>query len=370
MKQQLWQLNSALLVLLTVLLIFNFFLLRKQPTTLGRIVHPKDIFGEEGKKIIPEDIELIYAKDLFDTYRAPEEVAMPLALISPIPEPTIPTTMPAPEIKKPQLLPPLALTLKGVLFSANTAQSVALLEDETSKELSYYNGDSVKDGQIIKISKERVTILRANGQHETLLLKKDELTLKKDINGWGHVLQKDNTTTLVDPYQLTKAIPSLGHTFDNLSLATAFQHGKPVGVQVGSVPANSIYNELGLKKGDIITAINTIPLENTKDRFKAYQQIRNAKINDSITISLSRDATPMTMEYTLAHLEPIPLLPPFGTLPQQHSGLFSMNKQQQRTQNQRVFNKEHQIDREQTIENMRKRIFENMRKREANTRIR
>lgn len=325
--------------------------------------------GDEELALPSFDPSMIYINDLFDTYRAPQQIEETIAeLVPSLPQPKFPKPQIRPQEKKIEIAPPLAITLHGILSSSQKENNVALIEDETLAEQSYYVGDQIKDAQVIQILKDSVTLVRANGQYETLHLKREELFQQDEKLSFDSIVKKsdDGASTLVDPENLKLKVTSLGQVADALSLATAYSKGKPLGLQVGSLPPQSLYEQFGILKGDIITSLNSIPLNQQKTRYDAYKVLKNVQYGDNIKINLLRKNQPISLEYTLARLQQ----PSIGTPPQPFNGNFTLSKQQQRAENERQFAKIHKQEREATFDLMRQQLLENIKNREPNRRSR
>jgi type II secretion system protein C len=364
----LWQLNSALLLLLFLIVICSYFFLKKQIPTTPRII-PHSTRGMEEKVEQPFDPSTIYINDLFDTYLTPQVEEEPTDMVPLLPQPKFPKPQVPPLGKKIELLPPLPITLHGILSSSQKDNNVALIEDETLAEQSYYVGDQIKDAQVIQILKDSVTLIRANGQYETLNLKRDELISKDEQSPIETIVKKsdDGATILVDHENLKLKVNSLGQVADELSLATAYRQGIPLGLQIGIVPSQSLYAQFGLMGGDILTSLNSFSLAKQKTRYQAYQSLQEIKYGDTVTLTLLRKNTPFTLVYSMTRLQAPSII---GTPPKQFDGGFTLSKQQQRAENERQFAKAHEQERETTFELMRQRLLENMKNREPNMRSR
>lgn len=369
MKQQLWQLNSSLLAILLLILLLSVFIKKEAPIVKIAPL-PITVFDIEEKPISKINFEKIYKNDLFDTYE--ERPEFPVSLITPIPEPKIPMAITMPPTKKPELLEPLKVTLKGILFSTGESnKSIALIEDETKKEQSYCLGEQIKDSQVIRIAKDRIVILRNNGQQEALFLRKEDnlLNLPKE-NRWAEIIKKiDENTFHINPSKFTEEIPTLGQLLETLDPATIYSKGKPIGVQLGQLNKNEITQNIGLQTKDIIFAINGINVTTPEKRYEVFEKIINSKIEDEIKIELKREGQNISLTYRLTTIEK----PPskfLGEAPPHKPELFKLNREQQREQQQRIFRQDHPKNREEIREKMRERLLENLKLREKDMRFR
>jgi type II secretion system protein C len=318
----------------------------------------------------------IYEHDLFDTYTPPREEGPSPITIPPLPSPK-PTDrqQPTPP-KKPELLPPLTITLKGIMYSSDQIESIALIADETGKEQSYALGEKIKDAQLIKIAQQSIVLLRSNGQQETIALRKDEQWIGDKDEKWDAIVKKeDDTSYVINIDSFTRKIPTVGDLLQQLSLATSYQKQKPIGVRIGAKQETDVVTVLGLKTGDVVTAINGIGVGLAEERIEAFATLEQAKKGDTINILLLRDKEEMQLSYTLTRASAIGK-PPFGKAYGAEddaikAGLFKLSREQQRAQQQRKFNQRHERkDRQKTVEEMRKSLLKNMKQRQLNMRAR
>ncbi len=315
--------------------------------------------------------EKIYLEDLFDTYApTPDRDELP-SRIDLIP------AMPAPEIqeppvpKDPEFLEPLTISLKGIMFSSEPDKSIALIADETGKETNYSVGESIKDAHIIKIDRERAILIRANGQQESLFLRVYEQP-EKAADRWKRIVKKiDDTHFDVDIENFKTEVPSLGTLLQALSIATAYKNNQPIGLRVGEVAHTELGTSLGLQQQDIITKVQDHSVAQLEDRIAAFTQLDNLGYSDTLTITIQRDRKDIALTYKLARIE-VPISPPFGKAPAVAAApdLFKPNRTQQRTAEQARHDMVQRIERDNAINEIRRRILENMKRRQQTARIR
>jgi len=348
---------------------------------------PKKPKIEERKKVIPlkpEEIQNIYKYDLFGTFVAKEFVPAAQQLVTPIPQPKTITMPKAPSLPTVAFLPPLTLTLKGIAYSSDESKSISIIEDETKKENVYHAGDMFKDAQIIKIAQNRVTMLRTNGQHETVFLRKEDNKLFKEKDKkektWDHLSKKvDENVFEIDPRQFTEEMPSLGVLAEQFGLLTTYATGKPIGIQLTTLEEKGLGTSIGLQKNDIIISINGMNAADKKERVKIYDTVSKAKMGDTLKIELSRANSPVTLTYKLADIRHVVkriFAPDTNGKPTEvkkaPETLMKLSKLQQREQQRRKFAKRNPARKKQhknLIQNLRQRLLQNIRAKARNARI-
>lgn len=373
MKQQLWIVNSSLLAILAITLLIGMALQQTPPRFRKKRVYVEE--RQIQKELPPESIENIYKYDLFGTYAKVEFAPSLKSLVTPIPQPK-PVSIPVPpELPKPAFIPPLNITLQGIVFSPDEEKSIGMIVDETRQESMYHVGDMIKDAQIIKIGKTSVTLLRANGQHETISLREQKPPDTKEKQ-WGDVVKKVKKNRFeIDIKRFPKRIPSLGTLTEMLSLLTAYKHGRPAGIKVASLAPDGIGKVLGLQQSDVITSVDGVALSQAKNRIGVYDTVIKKQKGDTIKVSLLRNNKKLNFTYKLTDITPIkkkefvPSAKP-DEVAKKEEVKFKLSKLQEREQQRRAFAKKHKKRQNKAIEEIRKRLLENIRARVRNTRAR
>ena len=254
------------------------------------------------------DFETIYRNDLFGT--TVHAVAGPTVTklnLTPPPPPT-PRPLIAPKIAPPTFLEPLQITLKGIIFTNNEMYNRAIIADnKTKQEKNYKVKDTIQDAQIIRILKNKVLLIRSNGQQEVLYLQEHDAQqhtgpVTKDQKA-AIVKQIDATTYYVDPRAFVKQVPDLAHFINALDLTSVYHKGTNIGSRVGAIEPPSIGTLLGLMPEDIIVSIRDIPTITTAQRAAIYQDIIKRTISDKIPVTLIRNGQQQTMTYILQELK-------------------------------------------------------------------
>jgi len=375
MKHQLWILNSTLLVLFLIAIAINDTL-KKQPPVWRQ---QRIVFEESEKKKDPAAAnawERIYREDIFDTFVVPVITPVKQMFTTPIPEIKPAFIIPPPEPKKQDFVAALNITLKGIIIAADENKNVVMIADETNKEGMYHLGEMIKDAQIIKIARDRVVLLRANGQQDVFFLRKDDnLQDPASPDRWKLAVKKlDDQHYDIDPREFGKEVETLGNLLERASvIGTAYHQGQPVGIRLGALNPNDVGAALGLQQHDIISTINGLAVADLNNRINIYNSITTMPLGSSIQVSLQRAEKNVMMTYKLAQIDKpkryttMPGIKIAGQ-PQQE---LAMSKMQQREKEIRDFNKTHDSSRQQqTVMDIRKRLLENLQNRIRNSRTR
>lgn len=254
------------------------------------------------------DFETIYRNDLFGTtvHAAPPSTVAKLNLTPPTP-PT-PRPLIAPKIAPPTFLEPLQITLKGIIFTNNETYNRAIIADnKTKQEKNYKVKDTIQDAQIIRILKNKVLLIRSNGQQEVLYLQEHDAQqhagpVTKEQKA-AIIKQVNANTYSIDPRAFVKQIPDLAHLINALDLTSVYHKGTCIGCRVGNIESPSIGTLLGLMPEDIIVSIRDIPTVTTAQRAAIYQDVIKRTIGDKIPVNIIRNGQPQTITYILQELK-------------------------------------------------------------------
>lgn len=298
-----WIINSTLSLFFVCILIFilasRYKVPARAPLTVAYIPEApvKDV-----SKI---DISQIYRNDLFNTYReTPSKIVASEEKKLQLPPPPTPRAAAPVEKKSIQFLEPLAVTLKGIMYSTQEDDNRVVIQDNKStREKLYKVGDTIEDAEIVRIYYNRVMIVRSNGQQETLFLspqdaQKDPL-YKHDVV-WQNIIQpKSPTEFVINKKLFIDEIKNLAEFIDMLDITTAFKKGKTFGCRIGILKPQSVGLALGLLPNDIIVSIADIPTTTTNDRVEIFSRIKNMNPQDTLSVKLLRNGNEITLFYSL-----------------------------------------------------------------------
>jgi len=387
MKQNLWIINSSLVLIFGLtLVVYDIFRLEPpRVRSIKKISTPQvDIDKKKEEPTFVATWEKIFQNDIFGTFVPAKMLAEKKSFVTPIPEPQ-PVEPPAiPEPKKIDFVAPLNIVLRGIIIAADESKNVSMIADETGKENMYYLGDKIKDAQIIKITHNRLVLLRANGQQEVYYLRKEEISsgsklkeLQDPLAQWKHVVKKENDTNFeIDPTEFVKEIETLGHLLERSSIiGVSFKDGNPIGINVGALDPNDVMSAMGLRENDLIVSVNDIQVADQKNRLKAYDETLQKNIGDMIKLGIKRNNQDIAIIYKLVKIkQPRKYAKPgIGIAPDKDAkdGPLKMNRLQEREHNRREFDKLHpKKDHEKTMMDIRTRLLSNLKQRMYNSRNR
>ena len=347
---------------------------------------PKRILDTFTEKQIPQPIklDLFMENDIFGTIAPVSKTSATKQNLVPVmPVLSVPHIPVPPEPTPADFIPPLPITINGIVIGSNEFGNIALIVDETGKEGIYHLGDKVKDGTIARITKNRIVIFRSNGQEEIFYLRKEDSTPPgaTQENRWTYVVKKleSEGNYQLDPQEFKKQIETLGELLDMLNAIPVFKKGIPIGIKINKTESTEIAPVMGFEKGDIVEAINNISTCSLEDRLKLYESVINVKDGDTITINLKRNGESKILSYKIGRISRISKYAflegktPNSTSTPVPAGLpdnFKKTPLQEYNAQQKDFDVRHQEHYNDTITQIRNRLLNNMNMHAPNMRVR
>ena len=184
----------------------------------------------------------------------------------------------------------LAFTLHGIAAGKHVADSRALIEANGDEE-PYGVGAQLPGGVKIRAIYADRVILDRGGRLETLRLPQ---------TGHRRRWRRRRRTASVQPHpwhrrprtwaQLRQEImQNPQRLMDVVRTMPVMDHGKLTGYRIYPAGNPSVFNQLGLKAGDVVTAVNGIPLT---DPAQSMRVLSSLKTSDQISVSLMRNGQP------------------------------------------------------------------------------
>jgi len=179
----------------------------------------------------------------------------------------------------------LPLSLLGTFAASDPGQSRAtLLDKEKNETLVVGIGDEIKSAaQVQRIERRRIVLLE-NGAPR-------ELTFGDEDGGPPSILRanpaqrtaaeppavrsaQDGAVVSRDAIQKSMRDPSA--LVSQARVLPKFESGKLVGLQVNGIKPGSLFQEMGLQEGDVITQFNGIAVNSPAQSATIFQELANA----------------------------------------------------------------------------------------------
>lgn len=99
----------------------------------------------------------------------------------------------------------------------------------------------------------------------------------------------------IDQSEVDKALQNLDKLYTEIRAVPSFSGGKMSGMKILSVKRGSVFDKLGLRRGDVLQRINGLELD-VRRGFEIFNQLKDQR---SITLDLVRQGKPRTFEYEI-----------------------------------------------------------------------
>jgi len=190
----------------------------------------------------------------------------------------------------------LKLLLIGTAV-AGPENSVAIIRDLVKRQEKCYRIGDIVQGAVIKEIYRGKVILSVNGKVEVLFMKKERQHEENST-----VISSNNEYNPTYPLGNEKVVlrSKIKNSFRNLQklmsgarIIPYFKGKKPYGMMILNIKQGSIFEELGLKNGDIIQNINGRPLKGVDDFMILYKDINS---NYKISLGIERQGKKQIIE--------------------------------------------------------------------------
>ena len=237
-----------------------------------------------------------------------------------------PTPVPAPKLSSPRsptTVPTKAsLNLKLIGTMVGSAErSYALIEDLNSQRRLLYRIDEVVQGaKILEISRNRV-VLDNRGHREELLIHQDlettlpptEATPEPTLQPPSETIEAGNQADVeeasspdirqigdnewsISRDEISKQFEQLHQLLGKARLIPHFRDDHAAGFMITRLSTKSFLEQIGLRNGDVLTAINGQKLNTLEDALNAYQSLQSESL---LQLDIERNWRKETFSYEI-----------------------------------------------------------------------
>ncbi len=203
----------------------------------------------------------------------------------------------------------LPLNLIGTVVLADELKSIAALEDRSQNLILPVRIDDTVDNKIhiTKIERFKVYFInQSTGQLEYVEIVEDlpnispeslniSPGIKTSIQNTG-IKQSDDTHFDIERTAVDKALTNLHDVLQQARAIPNFENGMPDGYKLIQIVPNSIYDQIGLKNGDVLCGING---DSINDPSKAFQIFNELKTSNHLELCVKRAGKKTTMNYDI-----------------------------------------------------------------------
>ena len=208
-----------------------------------------------------------------------------------------------------------SMILRGTLADRDPAVGVAVI-DAGEGEKAYRAGETIASGlKLVRVYPDRAVVSR-DGVEETLALTRDRNLQPAEIvrppgSTQGTRASAPNAPSSAAPAsgagQTVHASPQLQQTIDRarqnpeeiarrLQIVPVLDGGRVTGIRLSTGADASLMNQIGLRAGDVVTAVNGAPVDSIARGQQIIEGLRNAS---SARVTVLRDGRPTDITISL-----------------------------------------------------------------------
>ncbi len=201
----------------------------------------------------------------------------------------------------------LPLTLLGTVAALEPENAWASIEDRDSKLTRTVRvGDELRPGaKVLRIERRRI-VIEENGSPRELLLEEDPAVLAVAKPGGRAALPRPRRAPAPrEPRQPADVpqpdtAPLVGarnpaNLFSQARILPKYENGQMVGVQLNAIKPGSMFEQIGIKNGDVIKELNGIKIDSPEQSAKILLEFVDAK---SFNLVVDRPEGTQTFTYT------------------------------------------------------------------------
>lgn len=199
----------------------------------------------------------------------------------------------------------LPITLLGTMILQDARMSLATLEDKSvSLVFPVRVGDEIPGKmRILEVSVRKVIFTNLqSGRKEFIDIPEDAATQNVSVRAattpgqQAKVQPTGGNRFLVSRSEIDSNLANLSRILTQARAVPNFENGIPMGYKLFQIVPGSIYDQLGLKNGDIIAGLNGEPVN---DPGKAFEMLNELKTTNHLELNVRRDGREQTMIYDI-----------------------------------------------------------------------
>ena len=222
---------------------------------------------------------------------------------------------PAPAASVPVENEDLKIKLLGTSHLTGGAPDFAIVEDQAGSQQLYRLGETIPNvGRLVQIGKNRA-IIEHNGHRVAIEIPKN--SLDGDDEGGrrprmrphglrsrpGRLTAKADGVRKLAPNKYAVERSTINSSMQNMSqLLTeiralpVLQNGTANGFRLSEIQPGSIFEQIGLQDGDVLTAVSGQQLN---DPARAMQMLSTLQTRSDVTLNVLRNGAPVQLSYTI-----------------------------------------------------------------------
>jgi general secretion pathway protein C len=111
-----------------------------------------------------------------------------------------------------------------------------------------------------------------------------------------HIQQLSESQYNIDRSEVDAALDNMNQLFTQVRAVPHFEGGKSTGFRLFAIRQNSIFDNIGLRNGDIIQSINGTELNDPSRALGFMQDLRSAR---QLNVTILRNKESLTLQYNI-----------------------------------------------------------------------
>ena len=202
----------------------------------------------------------------------------------------------------------LQLSLLGTVAGDPESGRAIILDKKVNSQNIYRVGDSVQDAEIRQILRGKVVLRRGEKDEILTMVEADDkpqptaaaaraprrVSRGRRARSQPQVEEPLEESATVEPEEeiivvaqdeLQGSINDLNQLMTQVRIRPYFRQGKPEGLIVSQIQADSIFEKLGLMNGDIIASVNGNQMSSPEEAFQLYNSLNSGS---QVSIEITR----------------------------------------------------------------------------------
>ena len=194
----------------------------------------------------------------------------------------------------------LPLKLIGTIVHTNPARSVATVQIQGKGIFPYIPDDDMESlAQLVKVER-LMAVLRnnQNGRLEYIEIEDQVVTLSVQTPSSGSNIQKQGNNFSLRRSDVNRYMQNLPALLQQARAVPSIEPGSGAvnGFRLVDIQPGSLYERLGLRRNDLIKAVNGEPINNPA---KAMQLYNSLKTESNIAINIERNGRTETLNFSI-----------------------------------------------------------------------
>jgi general secretion pathway protein C len=195
----------------------------------------------------------------------------------------------------------LPFNLLGTVILKDERRSIAAIEDKSASIVYPVRVDEEIPGKarIVKVEPTRVIFVNtAANRREYIDLPEDVIlhASTTTISSAPGIEQVAPNQFNIDRKEIDKALGDLNNILTQARAVPNFENGVAAGYKLFQIVPHSIYDQLGLKNGDVISGIDGQPVS---DPGKAFELLNSLKTRSNLELQVTRNGKMQTNSYEI-----------------------------------------------------------------------